>query len=49
MKPYYRYPEMLGNKLGDELTPQLRQILHYESTPPLNEEERMATLTRIGK
>jgi len=49
MKPYYRYPEMLGNKLGDELSPHLRQILHYESTPPLNEEERLATLTRIGK
>ena len=49
MKPYYRYPEMLGDQFGENLSPVLKQILHYDSIPPLNDEERIATLKRIGQ
>jgi len=44
VKPYFRFPEMLGQHTGEQITPQLRRLLHYRSTPPLNEEERLNTV-----
>ena len=35
---------MLGEEVGSELSPQLRRLLHYRSTPPLDEEERLNTV-----
>ena len=44
VKPYFRFPDMLGENTGKHLSPQLRRLLHYRSTPPLNEEERLNTV-----
>ncbi len=46
MKPYYRFPEMLGEDCGKKLSKPLRRLLHYTSWPPLHEEERTNTLVR---
>lgn len=34
-KPYYRFPEMLGEKFGKETNKHLKRLFHYNSTPPL--------------
>ena len=44
VKPYFRFPEMLGEDVGSKLSPQLRRLFHYRSTPPLNEQERLNTV-----
>lgn len=44
MKPYFRFPEMLGPEIGKTLSPELRRLFHYNSNPPLNEDERINTL-----
>lgn len=50
VKSYFRYPEMLsqefGQDFGETLTRPLRRLLHYTSTPPLNEDERRSTVQR---
>ena len=46
VKPYFRYPEMLGQEYGKKLNKNLRRLLHYTSTPPLNEEEGSYTVIR---
>ena len=46
MKPYFRFPEMMGEAWGAKLTPELRQMFHYDSTPPLDENERVMTLAK---
>ncbi len=46
MKPYYRYPEMLGAALGETLSKPLKRLLHYGSWPPLNDEERDNTVLK---
>ncbi len=46
LKPYFRYPEMLGEEFGRSVSPPLRRLLHYCSTPPLNERERVNTLIK---
>ncbi len=46
MKPYYRFPEMLGEEYGKQLSKPLRKLLHFTSWPPLHEEERTNTLVR---
>lgn len=44
VKPYFRYPEMLGEKFGKKLSKPFRRLFHYTSTPPLNEDERTNTV-----
>lgn len=46
VKPYFRFPEMLGEKFGKKLNKPLRRLFHYTSTPPLNEEERKHTVIK---
>jgi hypothetical protein len=44
IKPYFRFPEMLGEKFGKKCNSELKRLFHYNSTPPLNEEESLYTL-----
>lgn len=46
MKPYFRYPEMLGEEFGKSTSKELRRLLHYNSTPPVNEDQRLSTLIK---
>ncbi len=46
MKPYFRFPDMLGADYGKQINSTYRRLLHYNSTPPLNEDERMNTLVK---
>jgi hypothetical protein len=46
MKPYFRFPEMIGEAWAAKLTPELRQLFHFDSTPPLDEDERIMTLAK---
>ncbi len=39
MKPYFRFPEMLGEERGKTFSPELRRLFHYRSTPPLDEQD----------
>ena len=48
MKPYYRYWEMFSNKQKLNLTNKQKKILHFNSIPPKNEEERFSTLVRYS-
>ena len=38
VKPYFRFPEMLGEEFGKNTTKELRRLFHYNSTPPLHED-----------
>ena len=53
MKPYFRFNDIILEELGEEftrsLTPTQRRLLHFNSTPPLNEEERFSTLIKEGQ
>ncbi len=57
VKPYYRFPDMLGNNfsinLGNEVNKGVKEnilkLLHYYATPPVNELERRYTLTQDRK
>lgn len=44
MKPYFRFPEMLGKNFGKKCNKELKRLFHYNSTPPLNEEESLYTI-----
>ena len=44
-KPYYRFPEMLGEKFGKETNKHLRRLFHYNSTPPLVDKKNDAVNT----
>lgn len=46
MKPYFRFPELMGEEFGKRTSKEIRRLLHYNSTPPLNERERFSTLVR---
>lgn len=46
MKPYFRFPDMLGPEFGKSLNKTYRRLLHFTSIPPLNEDERMNTLVK---
>ena len=46
MKPYFRFPEMLGEDFKKKLTPELKRLFHYDSIPPLDENERINTLVK---
>lgn len=46
VKPYFRFPEMLGEEFGNNTTKELRRLFHYNSTPPLHEDIRRNIVTR---
>jgi len=47
MKPYHRFIEMFNENDVKRFTPIIRQLLHYDSTPPKDHNESMITLRRI--
>ena len=57
VKPYYRFPDMLGNnfsknfgnKVNKKVKENVLKLLHYYATPPINELERRYTLTQERK
>ena len=48
MKPYFRFPEMVGHNTCEQLKPELQRLLHVTSTPPIDETERYNTLERYN-
>lgn len=48
VKPYFRYNDIFDEKKIINFSPLLHKLLHFQSTPPLNQNERLATLTRVG-
>lgn len=49
MKPYFNFPEMVGAEGAKKINSRLRRLLHFNSVPPLNENERLSTLTKEVK
>ena len=47
MKPYYRYWDMLSKFQINRLTKVQKRLLHINSVPPLHEEERLSTVTKL--
>lgn len=47
MKPYYRYWDMLSKFQINRLTKVQKRLLHINSVPPLHEEERFSTVTKL--
>ena len=46
VKPYYRFQEMLGGKKFSKLDKKVKKLLHYFSTPPLNDDTRIGTVLK---
>jgi hypothetical protein len=46
LKPYHRFHDMLRHR-KDSLSPDLRRLFHFDSTPPIDETEGRATLRRV--
>tara|TARA_B110000483_G_C18160791_1_gene529235 strand:- start:136 stop:915 length:780 start_codon:yes stop_codon:yes gene_type:complete len=46
LKPYFNFPEMLGEKFGKETSKELRRLFHYNSIPPIHEDIRINTVTK---
>ncbi len=46
MKPYYRFADMMGTEFGQKTNTTIRRLLHYNSIPPLNEDESLSTLIK---
>ena len=47
MKPYHRFEEMVPDAILDEMLPIFRQLLHFDSLPPKDQDESMITLSRV--
>ena len=48
VKPYFRYYDMFEEKKIMKFSRLLHKLLHFGSNPPLNQNERLATLKRVG-
>ena len=48
MKPYHRFYDMFNQEESSKFPQIIRQLLHFNSITPLDHNERMATLRRIG-
>ena len=46
VKPYFNYEKMLGKNNLKKLNNKVRKLLHYNSSPPRNTEERENTVTK---
>jgi ectoine hydroxylase-related dioxygenase (phytanoyl-CoA dioxygenase family) len=47
VKPYFRFNDMIARDNNIELTADLRRIFHFDSIPPIDEDEGIATLARV--
>ena len=47
MKPYFRFTEMFSPEQLASFPPKIRQLLHYDSTPPKDHTESTITLRRV--
>lgn len=47
MKPYHRFTELFSSEQVDSMSPIMRQLLHFDSTPPRDHNESMITLRRV--
>ena len=45
VKPYYQYDKMIGQKKMKSLNKKLKKLLHFNSTPPINDDRRIGTTT----
>jgi ectoine hydroxylase-related dioxygenase (phytanoyl-CoA dioxygenase family) len=45
VKPYYDYTKMIGEKKLKKMKKNVRKLLHYNSSPPINDDIRTQTLT----
>ena len=48
VKPYHQFYKMFKEKISSKFSPEIRQLLHFDSIPPKDQNERMATLRRVG-
>ena len=48
MKPYHRFYDMFNQEESSKFPQIIRQLLHFNSITPLDHNERMATLRRVG-
>lgn len=46
VKPYFRYNELFNKKVRKNFNKKILQILHLNSTPPLNSKKRLFTVTK---
>ena len=47
VKPYYQYEKMLGKIKSKKISKQIKKLLHYYSTPPVNDDTRNSTVIKI--
>jgi hypothetical protein len=47
MKPYHRFTELFSSEQAGSMLPIIRQLLHFDSTPPRDHNESMITLRRV--
>jgi len=48
MKPYHRFLDMFAPEQVEGFSPVIRQLLHWDSWPPRDHDERMVTLRRVN-
>lgn len=46
VKPYWRYPEMIGEEKASRWPEGLRKLFHFDANPPLDDDERIMTLMK---
>lgn len=50
IKPYFQFDKMIPKNKVKELHPKIRQLLHFDSTPPkVHDSSNLATLKRVRK
>jgi len=49
VKPYFQFNKMFNSKKLSNMSPKLKQLLHLDSTPPLDHKKQRATLKRVQK
>ena len=48
VKPYHQFHRMFKKEVSSKFSPEIRQLLHFDSTPPKDHNEKMATLRRVN-
>ncbi len=46
MKPYFDFPKMFSPEVASTLPKQIKKLLHFNTIPPRDEDERLSTLVR---
>ena len=47
VKPYYRFKDMIGKKDFGKLDRNIKKLLHHNSTPPINDDLRIGTVSKV--